>query len=484
MRIRVFVLITGIFAAIFGIYALSILKHYSPGEHLGTPRHIDSDTATPGTAMRRIKIESSLDRKDLSKDHYTHVTLISGGNSMDCEIEIRGRLAGDKSGKNSYKIKPKEALIDGDNDNRRYTLRSAKGDPTMLRDWFAQKLWQLIYPGKGDTMHYEFVVFEYNDEDLGVYLLITSPKDRIIDEKFTDQDDFCFLEIDDRNSVSVSWLPAPYFDIKDPDIEELDQEKRETIAGIVKRFHDQDITVVDLDSWAAEFVFAEFARDINMHDSSFYMYTADGKVHFGPQWDFDASFACPGAGPSFNRPEGFSLRVSSNLYFQYDGIISDPSAADRVVQTWQTFSATTTAENLVELIDLQYKEIEAELKSSYDRWGGYKMVRNRGLFAPKTDQFDAGGHPLIEPLDTLEEQVDRLKTFVRKRYAWLDEHIEEVRDPELATRTTIKNWGVFFIVFVLLATLASTSCLVLLAAIIVQQYRKLNTKSNLTETFF
>lgn len=482
MKIRVFVLIAAFFAAIFGIYALSILNHYSPDPNVGTPSRVDSDTATPGTSMRRIKIESSLDRKDLSSDHYTHTTLISGADSMECDIEIRGRLAGDKNGKNSYRIKTKKALIDDDGNNKKYTLRGAKGDPTMLRDWFAQELWQRIYPGKGDTMRYEFVVFEYNDEDLGVYLLITSPKDKVIDDKFTDQSDFCFLEIDDRNSVSVSWLPGPYFDIKDPDIEDLDQKTRETIAGIVKRFHDQDITAVDLDSWAAEFVFAEFARDINMHESSFYMYTADGKMYFGPQWDFDASFGSPAW--AFNRPEGFSLRVSSNRYFQHDGIISDSSAADRVVQTWQTFTADTTAEDLVELIDSKYKEIEAELKSNYDRWGGYKMVRNRGLFYPKTDRLDAGGHLLIEPLDTLEEQVDRLKTFVRKRYAWLDEHIEEVRDPESATRTTTKNWGVFFIVFVLLATLAGTSCLVLLAAIIVQQYRKSNTNLNLTETFF
>jgi hypothetical protein len=339
-------------------------------------------------------------------------------------------------------------------------------------------------------MFYEFVVFEYNEEDLGVYLLITSPKDDVIQNEYTDEDDFCLFKISTHTNSHgpVSWLPSHIFEVKDPDIGKLDPADREAIGTVVKRFHDNDIDAVDLDSWAAEFVFAELARDWDMHRNSFYMYTAGGKLRFGPQWDFDGAFGAsqaPHPSHVLNRPEGFSLRVETNYYFNKDGLITEPAAAERVIQRWKIFSESVSVADIVDLIDAQYEAMQAELESSYDRWGGYKIVFDIPLFEPKRPQVsNAGGHPLTKPFDTLDEQVDWLKTSVKKRYEWLDDHINELKNPGSATELTVKNWGVFFIVFVILAVTAGCN-LVALTVVLAMQCRKGEnpTPSSLSDSF-
>ena len=447
----------------FLIYALAILNHYN-AKYGKEPVHVDSGTKTPIGALKRLKIESTVKREDLSDEYYTETNLTYGGIVTKTQTKIRGRMAGgSSSGKNSYKLKTDDALINNDGDNKRYTLRGAKWDSTMLRDWLGQELWKRMHPGKQDNMYYEFVVFEYNDEDLGVYLLITSPKDNVLGSQYVDADDFCFLRVNEKGHPPISWLPDPHFEIKDPDIGKMAEDHREKVAAIIKGFYDNDIGYVDLDSWAAEFIFAEMARDWDVHRNSFYMYTANGKLHFGPQWDFDGAFASnqnAHACQPFNRPEGFMLQVDENHYFNQKGLIQKSAAAERVIAMWKNFSKRYSAADLVNLVEQQYRAMKIEVESSYERWGGYGMLMNTPLFTPKLSQKrDAGGHPLLRPKDSLKEEVDWLKEFIKKRYEWIDEHINELKSPKNATALTVKNWGAYFIVFVLLATICFASWL-------------------------
>ncbi len=163
----------------------------------------------------------------------------------------------------------------------------------------------------------------------------------------------------------------------------------------------------DVASFIDWYLVNEFTKN---HDavyggSTYWSYDpGDGKLHFGPIWDFDIS--CGNIDyDGCEDPEGFW--VSGFCYFPR--LIEDPLFLKELKDRWNETKESLLAESR-SYIPEHVRYLSEAAKWNYTVW--------------KTLGVDIWPH--AEAGDTYEAQIAYLQDWIEKRYVWMDKAIEQL----------------------------------------------------------
>lgn len=175
-------------------------------------------------------------------------------------------------------------------------------------------------------------------------------------------------------------------------------------------------TTMNVDSFVDYFVFNEFAMNYDAGTYSTYLYKdLRGKLSIGPFWDFNSAFDNYVDQP-YSDYEGFAM-VERYYYYM---LVKDEKFTDAVIERYRELRRDLLSDdNLCAYIDDTVAYLGDATDRNWEVWG-YTFdpaeVHEGGKLSP--DERNPGSY---------EEAVEQVKAFVKGRGAWLDAHIEDLR---------------------------------------------------------
>ena len=362
----------------------------------------------------------------------------AGANLLQSETEIRGR--GNTTfgyPKRPYRLKFNEAAtVLGMPTNRDWNLLANYADKSMVRTKLAMNLGRKV--GMPYSPRSIFVEFFFNGQYEGVYEIIEtveeSPSRVNIEElKRTDRDPNIItggylLEVDHRQDEEVCWLTnrGIPFCSKDPEF------KPEDIANsasggfaqynyIRNYINDAEQAIhtpgnayqnyFDLDAMVNWYLVSELTKNIDAQinrvnnggkftSSVFLSKKRDGKLSFGPLWDFDLS----SGNANYNGnadPTRWYIRNSD----WHAPLFATSDFGQRVFARWCALKSNGTVSGLANEVDSIVAGLDrSAIDRNFQRWP--ILGTNVGVNA-----FVG---------QTYEEEVNYLKNFLTQRAAWMD----------------------------------------------------------------
>ena len=190
-------------------------------------------------------------------------------------------------------------------------------------------------------------------------------------------------------------------------------------------FQDHFRSYIDLLSFIDYFLVSEISRNVDGYKKSRFYYKdrqdIDNKLHAGPVWDFDWAWKNISSCWLTNHTDGSGwvyltndCRVT-NTPGWYVRMLMDTAFANEVNCRYHQLRQTILSlDHLYAFMDSIYNVVEAPQVNHYTRWP---------ILGKKT------GAPEVEPpAQTWEEEVTRLKEWIRIRLEWLDENLPGSHD--------------------------------------------------------
>ncbi len=173
---------------------------------------------------------------------------------------------------------------------------------------------------------------------------------------------------------------------------------------------------LDVDSFVDYFVFNEFAMNYDAGTYSTYLYKdLRGKLTIGPFWDFNSAFDNYVDQP-YSDYEGFAM---VERYFYYM-LSKDDKFVDAVIDRYRELRQDLLSdENLCAAVDDSVAYLGDAVDRNWEVWGytfDPAAVHEGGKLSP--DERNPSDY---------EEAVEQVKAFIKGRGAWLDAHIEDLR---------------------------------------------------------
>lgn len=291
------------------------------------------------------------DRSDPEYKNYApcEITFASVSSVLSDE-EGRIRIRGTSSRwfpKKGYKIKfsKKTSLLDLPK-SKKYNLLASFLDPSMLRDYLAMSIsYSLNSNSKRWAPKIRLVKVFINDDYQGLYYLIDDISDgsgKIELNKYSPEDETIpfILEMD---TIADRQEDKKYFELGETDVFDYDGDGKtplyykvdtpEDVSDIqlnniakfmticrdylanndLVSFHE----LVDINSFIDFFLLAELFRNTDLAGRSTYMYrlSTDGKLIFGPSWDFDYTCSRP---YSMEPNTDYTLENAKDRFYNYD----------------------------------------------------------------------------------------------------------------------------------------------------------------------
>ena len=185
--------------------------------------------------------------------------------------------------------------------------------------------------------------------------------------------------------------------------------------------------LVDMASLVDMYILQEFAKNIDVGFSSFYMYKdVEGKIFFAPPWDFDLAFGNDerlddgsyeglyvGTGrENFKQNSDWYIQLFSYEWFQ-----------TLVANRWKEISDTVIPQ-VIEEVRRVADEIADDMDYNYKKW---PFLGDRQHLEP-----DA-----IAALTTYEEHVAYLLAWMQGRKDWLDGEFAEYQTDSPMAKTDL-----------------------------------------------
>lgn len=410
-----------------------------PGSQAGS----DAGSPVQPKEMPRIYISTAGGVPVTSTEDYVDASIriesATGANLLQAATEIRGR--GNTTfghPKTPYRLKFNEAAsVLGMPTNRDWNLLANYIDKTMIRNKLAMNLGQKV--GLAYSPRSIFVELYFNGQYEGVYQIIEtveeSPSRVNIEElKRTDRDANTItggylLEIDHRRDEEVCWnsIRNIPFCSKDPEFEPEDIANPATggyaqynyIRNYINEAEQAIFTpgntyqnYFDVNSMVNWYLVNELMKNIDAQINSqvegvdkftssvFLFKKRDGKLNFGPLWDFDLS----SGNADYNGnddPTRWYIRDSE----WHRPLFATSDFGQRVFAKWCALKSNGTISGLGNEVDSIVASLErAAIDRNFSRWPilGTKVGPNAFVG------------------QTYEEEVDYLKTYLAQRAAWMD----------------------------------------------------------------
>lgn len=390
----------------------------------------EADIATvPVATLSVIYIDTETGRDVRSKEEYIktdfRIVMQDGREASMSDVNIRGR--GNQSwdvAKKSYRLKFPEdisLMSYSDYDNKDWLLIANHADKSLIRNITAYELGRELDGVEWSPMS-ELVDVYLNGKYRGVYVLterIETAKGRInIDE---DGDSIGFLF--EMDNYAEGRLFTDYFFAGPREYSiHSDFTSAEQVRGLMNHVTDayeaakkgtysEVSRYLDLNSVVDMYLICEYMRNWDAGWSSFYMYTKeeDGKIYFGPPWDYDLS-----SGNTHNSEETYGLYVG-NLYGMterdshnhvwFTALMSHSWFRKLVCDRWNEvkFRMADTVDSCCNYV---YDNLES-IERNFDRW---ETLHTRVNQEPSA----------VLKLDSCAENVDYMNDWLDERWEWLD----------------------------------------------------------------
>jgi len=350
---------------------------------------------------------------------------------LSATVRCRGNgsmTVGKRTGKFPYKLKFARKVNPfglGDDAEKDWVLLAHVGDQTMLRN-FAAKLLGEKLTGIPYSPNVMLVNVFLNGEYIGVYELTEQieVKDCRIDihDELTGKENGFLIELDAYAATATddddpSFLVGNhYYTIKSDVYNEhqlgyIRNYITQAEAAIYAGDRDAISQLIDINSLVDMFLLQEYAKNIDVGFSSFYMYKdIDGKLFFAPPWDFDLAFGNDARLDNGSYEEFYVGTGRKDFRQNHDWYIALYSYTDWFKELVKTRWAEITDTVIPEVIDAVKKTasaIETDMQFNYKHW---EFLGKKQQQEPKE----------IVNLRTYKEHADYLIRWMENRKAWLD----------------------------------------------------------------
>lgn len=417
-----------------------------------TPVTSGGDPSSPGnpaptTELPVIHINTEGGVPVVNTDDYVDGTVTvlaaSGEELLQASTEVRGR--GNTTWgmpKKPYRLKLNEAAsMLGMPAERNWNLLANYADKSHARNMLAMSLGEEF--GFSYTPRSVFVEMYFNGEYQGVYQMFehvqVSPNRVNVEELDPDTDTDPttitgghFLEIDHRFDEDVCWLTSMNIPIcsKDPEYGEEDVEIpghpsnlqfnyiRDYVNAAEASLSASDNSYADyfdVDSLVNFYLVTELLKsndsqindvegEFNFTSSVFLHKPRNGKLFFGPLWDFDLA----AGNINYNGnddPEGWWIRNGE----WHRLLFNNTDFGTRVHARWCSLMGDGTIPGIDERVDNIAASIDPEaIDRDFEKW----------------DHLGVYVWPNAFVGDTYEEEVDYLKDWMTRRAAWMNTALE------------------------------------------------------------
>ena len=356
-----------------------------------------------------------------SKDTYVnaHFTLVEDivESSSNSKVEYDGQIKGRGNStwsapKKPYRIKfnSKESIL-GEPKDKSWVLLANWYDKTLIRNTVAFYMGSISNLDYTPRFHYVDLMLngEYNGTyQLGDHLKISKNRVNVGDDGFLVEIDCKLYDSDAR------YFYVPHIDyainIKDPDVEFYD-DNYTYVANYINMvdnvlfsddFKDPDNgwqKYMDIDSFVDWFLINELAKnpDAQFSTSCFMNLKRGGKLCMGPLWDFDLGFGNYWDNETHNNPEGFYIKNVS-WYIQ---LFKDPAFISRTKERFYYFFNHKA--DIMNNINMNAQYIKESVIRNDGKWGNLKT----------------GNSANYDVWETYMEEVQKLKSWISKRFDWL-----------------------------------------------------------------
>lgn len=435
-------------AALLLVFAIFSCRHDTPSyEEFEEP--VVSETVIVGyTGIPTLYLELNRAIGDIDKENYVQgkMRLVYADGTSDFVYTFKEKKEGVKGrGNSSWGLPKKSYNIKFDKKQEFFGLPKAKkwciianySDKTLLRNKFASVLGNDVLGKNGGEWnpHFESVDVVVNGEYRGNYLFgerITLTDGRVEvqdiskvkedkngDGKIDLADGGFIMEVDSRRDAKFCFdsnkgLP---FTLKDPD--EVGTDIQERVKEVVNtaeaalygdNFADEAegyAKYLDVNSFIDWYIVNEYAKNNDsIFFASVYIYynPTDGKLHMGPNWDFDIGFGNVNYNGN-DDPNGWWIKGTSWISRLFD----DPAFVEKVKARWNAVRADIHSATNTTLPSLAAAN-KASAELNFECWQilGIYVWPNPAGYATRT---------------TYQSEVDWMVDWLNKRYAWFDSAI-------------------------------------------------------------
>lgn len=355
------------------------------------------------------------------------------------KVKGRGNTSWDRP-KKSYTLKfDKKKDILGMGEDKKWVLIANYSDKSLLRNYIASYMGINIFKS-GWNPEFKIVDLIMNGEYLGTYLLgeqIKLGKERVNVEDISDiykkiqegknkqlsEGGFVFaVDKHDDTETTFTTSRGYTFVLKDPDPDnfgdftELPSDVYDFMMSVIQ--HAEDVvysdtykdpslgyaSVIDVDSFIDFYFVNELAKNVDGAWSCsvyFYYNPDDGKIHMGPNWDFDIAY---GNANYKNCDYPFDFYIKTSGWFSR--LFEDPAFSQKVKDRWNEKKADVY-DTINTFIEDTAKSISLSADLNFQKWrilGMYVWPNPAGFLTRKTYQ----------------SEIDYLVDWLNMRYEWLD----------------------------------------------------------------
>ena len=354
-------------------------------------------------------------------------------------IRGRGNSTWGRS-KKPYRIKLEDkANLLGMGKDKNWVLLANYFDLTMLRNKITYDIAEQYMPEGTFIPESAFVHVFMNGKYLGVYALseqVRVGKARLDIDDLEDLEDD---ELDDEELITGGYLlnmesmqpegkiiktPRYSFPVDSPEPEYFTEKEVDYITGYLTELENRIYNaapgeavaacedMLDIDSYIDHYLIQELCMngDGFKSDSEHFYKERGGKIYFGPLWDFDY---VSWAGDKLTV-EGFP---SADWAPWMVPLLQDETFRERLVERWEVLKEIVT----------DYISPDGPLDRYAD---SIDMAQRTNYYASSTFLWDEEVPGFTEELGspiTFESELERMRTWISERVAWMDEHITEIR---------------------------------------------------------
>lgn len=410
-------------------------------------------------ALPVLSINTTAAAPIVSKEDYltgTYSLANAGQNTLEGALEIRGR--GNSTWawvKKPYRLKlgaANEML--GMPSNRHWVLLANYADKTLIRNDMAFRFGRSL--GMEYTPRNQYVELQLNGAYQGVYQLtehIRTGKDRVnipelkvgdtdaekitggylLEVDFRMHKDYCqtaFWESYCVNGVNLAREETFCVDSvhgMNPFCVDTPETLLEPEWAAQRNYIEQYVTAteaalfgddftdpntgyaayIDVDSAVQYFLVNEFFKNPDGAVASFYLYKKrNGKLFFGPLWDFDLAMGNVGY-DNLDKTDGWHIRPAP----WFDRLFQDPAFVAKVKARWQLLKAEGKLEEMFHYAQARAIWLDKQQEKNYSIWD-------------ITDFESWIMHP-SRGMGSYESEVNELIRWQRERYEWIDEQFSQ-----------------------------------------------------------
>jgi len=398
----------------------------------------DGSAWTPAeTYLPRMTVNTTGAKEVTSKDVYLtgayKMTDLEGEALHEGSLEIKGR--GNSTWlmpKKPYRLKLTDSTaLMGMPGNRHWVLLANYLDKTLLRNDVAFKLGRML--GMEYTTRSVFVELYMNGDYRGVYQLtehIRIGKNRVnIPElKVTDTAESLIsggylIEVDERRGEDFcfdSTKTAMVFCLSHPEtlLEAGWEPHREYIVDYIRQtdeaifgdsFTDPSTGYaahIDVDSAIEYYLINELLRnpDANLRLSTFLFKKREGKLTFGPIWDFDIAIGNCMFNSAY-KTEGWHIRKAP----WFSRMFEDPAFEQKARTRWARMKTEGMLAGLYDYIDTRAADLDKAQVNNFEKW----PILSTYLWPNRVVTGSYKG------------EIDAMKEWLTSRIAWMDDQLSD-----------------------------------------------------------